>query len=247
MKQFKGIEKKKLIISWVGFPTLKIGLSLAQYLGLLTPVFECWPSVWWQQWQKDVWSQKRVLGLVYVRIPSLQSSMLLHRQTCSWCMPPSAAVFVSSPPAPCFSWHFVLDLLCCPCTSHTNTQLWSHKPSLEHRKINGSLLQRFVAAVSMHLADKRPFSPASLDAHLSSSCWWGVRGLPALFSHFLLSLVQTPQFSGLIWIFFMATGWHLCIPFTNQEIFLSSILQTYWDQSYFFFLISFPFTSVGKG
>lgn len=176
MKQFKGIEEKiNNYRGWFSCPENKIKSCSVPVLGdsylwmlslcLVVAVTEGWLRRMTQWLRREYWAWS-VLGS-----PPCKAPCLLHRQTCSWCMPPSAAVFVSSPPAPCFSWHIFLDLLCCPCTSYTNTQLWSHKPSLEHRKINGSLLQRFLAAVSIHLADKRPFSPASLDVYLASSCW----------------------------------------------------------------------------
>lgn len=180
-------------------------------------------------------------------IPFLQSSMPTTKANLLMVYASLSSNFGLQPSTPGFSWYFVLDLLRCPCTSHNNIQLWSCKPSLEHRKINGSLLQRFLAALAMHLADKRPFSPASLDAHLAFRCWQGVCGLSALFPPSLLSLVQIPQFSSLFWVFLWPLTDTHAIPFTNQEIFLSWILQTFRDQSYFFFLNLFSFQIHGKG
>lgn len=137
----------------------------------MTPVSECRPPGGGGRDRRMCGLRKECWTWSVLASPSCIAPHLLHRQTCSWCMPPSAAIVFSSHPGPGFSWHFVLDLLCCPCTSQTNTQLWSCKPFLEHRKINGKLLQRFLAAVSMHLADKRTFSPASLDENLAFRCW----------------------------------------------------------------------------
>lgn len=173
--------------------------------------------------------------------------MLLHRQTCSWCMPPSAAVFVSSPPAPCFSWHFVLDLLCCPCTSHTNTQLWSHKPSLEHRKINGSLLQE-VCCCCVHAPGRQKAIFSSLIRCTSffqllvGSLWLAC----SIFSFFTFPGANPPVFRSNLDLFYghWLTPMH---SFHKPGDFLVFHIANLLRPILFFFLNFFSFYICGKG
>lgn len=86
-------------MAWFSCPEERIKYcSVPQ--GLVTPVSECCPSVWWWQRQKDVWSQKRVLTLVCLSIPFLQSSMptpqailpMVYASLCSnFCFQPSSS------------------------------------------------------------------------------------------------------------------------------------------------------------
>jgi len=148
------------------------------------------------------------------------SSLPMEFCACSRGMAPPAAFLASGPPIPGICWHFGLDFLCCPCTSHS---CGAASPSWSKGELIGLCFRVFRSALSMYLADKRPFSPASLYACVAFSCVVGYLCLACSVSPFLYfplskSLNLQVYFGSLV-----ATDTYVT-SFVNKVIFLSCVL-----------------------
>lgn len=191
----------------------------------------CCPSIWWRRWQcaeQDVGSCMGTAGVLPVEQPSSWPLCQLQRDGCLWGSTSQHCIFGLSSTS---LWLLLIYLAWIITLSLRDAQLWSSMPSLENGRIRSSFLRGFLPDLSMHLADKRPFYPASLYIYLAVSSLVLYRCFPCSASPpSLLALAQVPWFFQFCFGSFVAAEIHMFLFITiDKVIFLSWVLQWHRD------------------
>lgn len=139
-------------------------------------------------------------GVLPVEQPSSWPLCQLQRDGCLWGSTSQHCIFGLSSTS---LWLLLIYLAWIITLSLRDAQLWSSMPSLENGRIRSSFLRGFLPDLSMHLADKRPFYPASLYIYLAVSSLVLYRCFPCSASPpSLLALAQVPWFFSVLFWFF---------------------------------------------